>query len=411
MEFIKNGLYPILLLLFLSSCKDQVSNVNKDYGKLDKQYGLKSVGTKKLLLDSLSDNFFFSYQMVDVDGKEHFTFLNPRTNTIYFYDWENTSISKKIPLVDEGPDGVGIAAGYQIQGTDSIFVYSEERRTISLVNGDNRLVKKIWIPFYDKAPPPGEKMIYSPDINVSGINPAVFHDNAFYLAGLINAELDDFDENNTFTYTDIILDDLNHKVEYSVPYPRLYSEGNWLGSSFRRISSTYNDLEEKIIVSFPASHQLYVRDLRDNTLEERFGASNLANEILSMDKDYHHTTSQERIIFFMGADSYGPILWDRYRNCYYRMFFKGNKNNEDMRNPGDFYRNISIVILDKDFNYLGEEEFEGDTYSNTTIFVSPEGLVLYNYGDYKSDENYLSFEVFALDEVNPDEKTLEENPE
>ena len=198
----KKILFPLVLLTLLSSCEEQVRNINEHYGKLDKQYGLKIVGNKKLLLDSLSDNFFFSYQMVDVDGKEHFTFLNPRTNTIYLYDWENTSISKKILLVDEGPDGVGIATGYQVQGTDSIFVYSEQRRTISLVDGDNRLVKKIGIPFYDTAPPPGEKMIYPPDINVSGINPMVFHNNTSYLGGLINAELDDFDESNAFTYTD-----------------------------------------------------------------------------------------------------------------------------------------------------------------------------------------------------------------
>src|SRR5690606_2692209 len=80
----------------LFSCSDSsINNDNEFYNSLESSYTLSKKYEKKIPLDTLSDAFIFSYQITQNPLKEHeeFLFLNQQTNSIYFYNWENSELN------------------------------------------------------------------------------------------------------------------------------------------------------------------------------------------------------------------------------------------------------------------------------------------------------------------------------
>ena len=74
----------LLLLCTLFSCRNPQEAVRLD------THQLRPTGEiKEFVLDTdVRYNCFYLYLFKDRDGREYLSFLNYRTNQIYFYDWE-----------------------------------------------------------------------------------------------------------------------------------------------------------------------------------------------------------------------------------------------------------------------------------------------------------------------------------
>ena len=83
---------------------------------------------------------------------------------------------------------------------------------------------------------------------------------------------------------------------------------------------------------------------------------------------------------------YGNLLYDRYRNVYYRIAYPRTTIEKEVR-PFELLaygrKNFSTIILDKEFNKIGETLFPDYTYSAKGMIILEDGL-------YISDSHYLN---------------------
>jgi len=81
-------------------------------------------------------------------------------------------------------------------------------------------------------------------------------------------------------------------------------------------------------------------------------------------------------------DRYGTLIYDKYRDVFYRIFLSGfepeeDLSEEDLRMLNWSRPDMGIMILDKDLNILGEHLFDKfEVYSYSNHFVGREGLYL-----------------------------------
>ena len=99
----------------------------------------------------------------------------------------------------------------------------------------------------------------------------------------------------------------------------------------------------------------------------------------------------------MQQDTYAAIKYDRFRNVYYRFLLKGIPN-ATIR-TGWMEKPVTIIVMDKDFNYLGETSIGigNKEWFWQDSFVTKEGLNI-EYVDADS-EDYLIVKIFSLKEI------------
>ena len=94
-------------------------------------------------------------------------------------------------------------------------------------------------------------------------------------------------------------------------------------------------------------------------------------------------------------DMYGPIIYDGYRSVYYRFLLK--KVTDKQKSNSIPNKEINIVIMDKDFHYLGETTIgNGKKWNIQNAFITQEGLNIEYLSPENLDEDHLVFKVFQL---------------
>jgi hypothetical protein len=136
------------------------------------------------------------------------------------------------------------------------------------------------------------------------------------------------------------------------------------------------------------------------TYSQVYGGSNVAGTICSIDWDSNHTITPDELIYthYMRQDIYGPILYDSWRNVYYRFMQK--------RIPGASIQNkltekdIVVILLDKDLGYMGETSIgTGDVWNISNSFVTKEGLNVEFIDKEDTEELYMNFGIFTINEI------------
>ena len=98
---------------------------------------------------------------------------------------------------------------------------------------------------------------------------------------------------------------------------------------------------------------------------------------------------------------YNNLLYDPYREVYYRITHPASTLDKEY-NPMDIIsfgrKNFSILILDKDFNLLGETLSPNYTYNPQIMFIRPEGLYISDSHclNPQFNDDILSFRLWKL---------------
>lgn len=103
--------------------------------------------------------------------------------------------------------------------------------------------------------------------------------------------------------------------------------------------------------------------------------------------------------------NYGNMIYDKYRNLYYRIAYpkttiEKNVKGYELREYGR--KKFSIIILDENFNIIGETMFPDYTYNSRLIFIKEDGVYISNshYLNPNYDDDILGFEKFKLEKNN-----------
>ena len=124
----------------------------------------------------------------------------------------------------------------------------------------------------------------------------------------------------------------------------------------------------------------------------------LINTFPPMFKNNKHITFEERQLKF---PDYSKIMYDKFRKVYYRFAFPGNEysNEPNLRQKAIYRPYFSIIILDENFNILGETVVTRNTFHERSSFINKDGLYISESHvlNPNFDENKLFFRLFTLE--------------
>jgi hypothetical protein len=385
-----------LITIFFLSCskKPSVSIVNEKKGKLHATVNLHETSVTKFPLDSVSaPRIQYCQVYSNGGGKRSLAFLNPNNKSIYLYDFESQEFIKSINLEDVEPSNIDKPTAFHIKSLDSIYVYNKTSLEIFLINSRGNVLKKISL-IGDQNIKTSQWISKFPQYTPQTAMPFIETPTELLFAGQCVESIPD-----TIITRFNFIAHINFKtsvVNFSNTYPEsLYGLNyNWSGGLFTQVYTDLSAERDKLILSFPVSHDLYISDLRSNKVKSVYGGSNQAGTISSIIADNKETSKSLAKSHFIKNDEYAAIKYDKYRKLYYRFLRRslpeGNENTDLNKKP------IAVIIMDESFNYLGETTLgSARNWYLKNAFVTKEGLNI-EYLEDNLNEEFLTLRTFTV---------------
>lgn len=382
-----------ILLALLASCtqkKNVVELQNQMKGKMKATAKLMNTGEKKFPLDSISAPRIRYVQILD-DGNNNksLTFLNTYANAIYVYDYNTLGLKKIVKFSKKDKEGINVPLGYYIKNFDSIYIYNKTNNELALINDSGRVVSRISLinkqPFHDLS------WIYRyPQYYPSTTAPVVGAGQQLIFPGQYMLSLPDSIAGRFRFEAHVDLN--NDSVRFFRQYPPALYGNNIFWENEGLFTNVYSDVapDNKMIYSFPVSHDVFVADNDKEGYTSIYGGSNEAGAITSFEKKMPSEELQLRVC---KTDLYAAIRYDRYRKVYYRFLRKAMP--EATYTSAFKDKPLSVVMFDEHFKYMGETIIGTcDNFNWENAFVTEEGLNI-EYIDKKDlSESHLYLKIF-----------------
>lgn len=275
-------------------------------------------------------------------------------------------------------------------GKDSLLTYSyKSNYSVKIINYEGRVLNN-----YSLEPAKSlnisncEKKRH-PSCFLNGTASNTFYNNYFYYAGYNMGE----NKTSKKLFSGGRLNLKTGDFEYFTEFPPIYNKYNW-GAMYYYFPHVAMNNKGQLVVSYPASHDLYVYDLNAGKHKSVNAGSSMFSVIkpFSRKKELKKELKGEYSKYYYTNYSYAKIMYDKKEQLYYRMaLFPKN----DYGKTSDRTRKISIIVLNKDFVFLGEDVLPMDKdYYN--MLTTDYGIVAYYY-DYKNKKNgFTLFKVKML---------------
>ena len=341
--------YYFLFFIAIYSCKK--SDINTKTGKI--------VITEKFRIISVDENTPTHLKKplnVFVMGSDTLLHFTDNQNTIHFLSFSTQEPKFRLNFDYNGPNGVGSFYKYYFHNFDSIFVNRHMTDDIYLLDSSGQVIDKMNYLGHDVSASFDGFKIYHEEDSVFGIfasSPA-----GYWL------EVEPLKSN---IFIKSMLNGKNYKALNYV-YPKSFEESK---SSNLSIYPVFT--ENKIIVGFKGSHQVFVLNTKNNKLQSKKVESKFSEGVM---RSLDAPNINEHTRYAIQHLSYSYILWDKYKKVYYR-FVKlpyMPKLDEDLNSLLRYPPKFSLMVLDENLNILAEKELKSRTYELRDSFVTPEGL-------------------------------------
>ncbi|MBV6428342.1 MAG: hypothetical protein KIPDCIKN_02869 [Haliscomenobacter sp.] len=110
---------------------------------------------------------------------------------------------------------------------------------------------------------------------------------------------------------------------------------------------------------------------------------------------------KEYAVDFLSHGEFTGFAFDPWRGCYYRFFFPGMKNAQDLAQPEKAIQDpplLGLLVLNEAFETVLDTLLPERTYSHHHFFIGKKGLYLaVNHPEYPNlKEDTLAFHVLSL---------------
>ena len=378
----KNSFFKLLfgILLIIVSCKDEKKEI---------LYSLETTGKfLEFELDSLSPNQSNGLQFLD----PYLFSLDLNSNKIQLFDVNSGKIVKNLQFEREGPNGVSDIFGFQVQSLDSIYLFSLGSRVIFLTDTTAQIIQqtKFELP----------ESVYNLFMSRSYYNsPPRISDGKLYGKTRFDVDIKTITQEKLDQLPLLAGIDLKDGSVESLSY---HFPSDYLNSGQKQLEASIVQTGEKTVVSFLGDHRLYVSKNLNEPLQPIEGQSQFLDQTLpSFSKD---ASSMEFAKYGMASSRYGSLIYDPFRDLYYRFAFPTLDLNEmeELRNlmsePGPFV----LMVFDADLKFLTERKFEAGSYFQDNFFVTKDGLYLsINHPQNPGNkEDFMTFELIELTQTN-----------
>ena len=337
----------LLIVILTTACASRVCNTNDMSEGSYRKLNLYLTDTLTFPLDSITS----SMTLMSQKFKDYYTFLSfSHPKRIHFYN----EVEQKLVYSLHVDDLDYNVSGYFIQSLDSIFLFSYENNTITMINSQEKILDR-W-----ELPPFGQDYLNAPKVMTG--RPLLIKNGKLYSGGIGTGE----PPVNQKIITEIDTDTKKVKTHLEYPYP--YNRSNWGGSYFRYVYFT-KSLDDNFLISFPASHLIY----ETNNFEELISHYGGSLKIKSINSLNGALSKEKRVAHYQTNYSYRSIITDPYRNVYYRIYEEPIEFTES----APWYKPCGAIVLDENFEYIGEFDLKIENISPSwhySAFVSQKGL-------------------------------------
>lgn len=369
----------LIASLFLVTC----SGVRKDSrGTL--------VKSDKVLSFTIDENtktkIFCLFPYTDSNGKEYLTFQNLGKNEILFYNMISQELVFKLRPEIDGENGIGFLRGYTIKNLDSIFVATQGKTEISLLNHQGQLKDRFR---YDQTE--DSLLLYNNSISSFRYKPLIFHVKKMHILPSANRWAE------SHPVSAVI--DLDSKVVHALQgfqYPTFTNTDNKAKMAGKEEDFSRCFDGKHFVYSFYYSEDIYVTDISHDSVRSIKAKSKYINKISESD-DYGNLTFKD----IASESVYGNLIHDPYRNIYYRIAYPGaeiEKGVNALEVVEYGHKNFSIIILNEEFEVIGETLFPDYTYNSSLWFVREDGLYIStsHFMNPNYNDDLLEFERISL---------------
>lgn len=380
----------MLTLVMIGCVRNQVTMDNGNEGKMKNNIKMEEIATKIFHLDSCSAPRPTYMHYAGNDSCRELTFLNEYNASIYKYDYDSgDSIGMlKLPIDIKNivnPRGYVFISdsvcGILDTSQMKLFIYDSYNNAILTeydLKGDK---KTTWPRFY-------------PQYYPTTANPLMYENGKIKICGQSFTSLKNDNINKFKIETSIDLD--THSIIYQTEYPEeIYgNDANWEGGLQTSVYVTSLPDDTKLY-SFPPSHDVLVA--KRANYEWKYGGSNNAKTIRSIDKPLKKTTNKDMVENYICQDMYGPLLYDENRDLIYRYITYSLSTTKAKDNPLD--KNVGIIVMDNELNYIGEVLLgSGHNWNVNNSFVTKEGLNI-EYINSQDDEDILTLKIINFNKI------------
>lgn len=324
-----------------------------------------------LQLDSwTTQNLGLPQLISDSTGIEFLVFQHGSFPQLLFYNKANGKLVKRITMPLEGPESIHRFIGFRFKNINEIYLTETDAEAINIINSDGKLLKRLigkttdnkTIQFkFDVFQIVGDSIYFG--LYVNHKNPSHIRLQESPMCAILNTQTNLF-QTLPFTYYHLVQEE--NKDFISIPF-KLNFNG------------------EEFIYSFINMEDIYVTDIQHKKVRKIKVKSKY---LPSLEFEVPKRSNVETDLYWkkIKKGSYGPFLYDPYRNLYYRiafppMEFEKDINASELMKFGLHY--FSIMILNKDFQILDEILMPKDTYNPFTMFIDKDGL-------YISESHFLN---------------------
>jgi len=382
MKILTTLLLLIFSLTFFSCKKEPVNTIN---------YKFEITDSLKLAVPNYAS----------IDRATVFNFENETLNLLYFlvanrseeytefivYDLNKQSVLKKIKFPYGGENLFPPIHGLTIKNPDSLYVTNYYDTNIYLYNSKPELLKKYSYK-YETENQIIEKLFSNTRLHKKI---EIFNDKVHFSPRVYKRS----SENNQSLAFQLNLKN-NELINLDFKFPNNYFNSE----VFTHVLSREYDGENFIYAPLK-SHELWITDVNHNNIETKKIESDYFRQFTV---ESENDDIQKSVFNSVYNSSYGPIVFDKYRNIYYRFFYPGIDVQKDEKELGFMSLNKSyftVIVLDENLNKITEIEMPKDSYDMGVFFVNSKGLnISTNHRNSKTlDEDFLKFHTLKMKKI------------
>ncbi len=329
-------------------------------------------------------------------GKNYLSFQNLPQSEILIYSIDSQNLVKRLWINTEGDKSVpGGFGGYYIADMEHIFIPSVYVSTILVVDTTGNVKQKI---DYARTRENQQLIPFIP----SDKSQMVFIGDNLYIPQTMNLRLGD--KAMEKSPVKVVIDTIQKSViPLPMRFPPLisYKDFGTVGAFGAEYSCCYDG--DSFIYSFIADEDLYVTSSAHEKVEKKKAKSKYIENVTvfrSNNDDFQKMLKEQ-----CEHASYGKILYDKYRDVYYRFVYPPSEINDYSGDYLDLFRSgrkaFSVMILDNQLNVVGETSFPAYTYNSNLTFILEDGLYIslnhIKNPDYSDD--VLRFQRFEMEKM------------
>tara|TARA_B110000027_G_C16088741_1_gene287313 strand:+ start:350 stop:1522 length:1173 start_codon:yes stop_codon:yes gene_type:complete len=382
----------LLFVFILFNCKN---------GETKKEFLITNTKEHELFLNkdrtiniNISEDVYYYSFLTQIYSENNTSYLIRQRNRtsdlgIDIIDLSTNKYIKSIKVEKEGDNGVGRLASFYYINNDSILLLNDT--SVITIDSDSKVTSRK--PFINSNDD------YFPTVVSNKTKSFIKGDNFFFskLSFSHPSKNDFFETNNIFSFN---LKNFKGEEVPNTFFSEKHLNKCWAYSD-ADFYSTYNEKANELLFSFPIDDNIYKYSLASKKITEiipskssykkaRVNSIN-CNSIRSFDEKKHNYTN-----FY-----YSFIIFDKYKNLYYRMGLLPEENYSSKNNYKNFDRKFVITILNSSMEVVGETKVLNSKleYVYFDWFLNQEGLWI-SSNNPKNDlfnENTLSYTLFKLE--------------